>query len=152
METEPVVIASSQFVAHEVHGTGAIRRAIYPDLVGSRRLFVGLAEFGPGTAPHVFHRHGTEVTGPAGHRRELSYAPDFEEFYVVVEGQGEMQWRLADGTSRAVPVVAGDAVYFPPGVAEHRIFNTGRSTMKVLYGGTPPATVRLLEASGETTA
>lgn len=144
-ETEPVIVPRAQFAAHALHGTGAIRRAIYPELVGSRKLFVGLAEFGPGTAPHVFHRHGTEVVGAPGARRELRYAEDFEEFYFVVAGSGEMQWRLADGTEKATAVNAGDAVYFPPGVAEHRIFNTGTATMQVLYGGTPPAAVRALD-------
>lgn len=135
----PRVIKLSDFASHALHGEGAIRRAIYPDTVGSLRLFIGLAEFGPGTAPHVWHRHGTEQIG----NRELSYAEDFEEFYFVVEGAGEMQWRFDDGTQQAVAVEAGDAVYFPPGVAEHRIFNTGTTRMRVLYGGTPPAAVRL---------
>lgn len=144
-ETEPVVLKAGSYPSHELHGTGAIRRVIYPDLTGSRKLFIGLAEFEPGTAPHVFHRHGTEVVGAPGQRRELSYASDFEEFYFVVTGRGEMQWRLADGTEHALPVAEGDAVYFPPGVAEHRIFNTGHENMKVLYGGTPPAAVRVLE-------
>jgi mannose-6-phosphate isomerase-like protein (cupin superfamily) len=144
-DCEPVIVRAADFVAHALHGSGAIRRAIYPDLTGSRRLFVGLAEFGPGEAPHVFHRHGTEVVGPAGARRRLSYAEDFEEFYFVVEGQGEMQWRFDDGRECRQPVSAGDAVYFPPGVVEHRIFNSGSGTMRVLYGGTPPARVEAIE-------
>lgn len=141
----PKVIRRSEYPVHALHGEGAIRRVIYPDLAGSRRLFIGLAEFGPGTAPHVFHRHGTEVVGEPGGRRRLSYAPDFEEFYFVVEGRGEMQWRLDDGRQHAEAVAAGDAVYFPPGVVEHRIFNTGASTMRVLYGGTPPAHVEAID-------
>jgi mannose-6-phosphate isomerase-like protein (cupin superfamily) len=143
-ETAPVVVPYADFQAHALHGTGAIRRAIYPELTGSRQLFIGLAEFGPGEAPHVFHRHGTEVVGPPGARRRLTYAEDFEEFYFVVEGSGEMQWRFTDGRNEVQAVAAGDAVYFPPGVAEHRIFNTGASTMRVLYGGTPPARVEPL--------
>jgi mannose-6-phosphate isomerase-like protein (cupin superfamily) len=135
----PRVIKRGDFASHELHGDGAIRRAIYPDTVGSRRLFLGLAEFGPGTAPHVWHRHATERIGD----RELSYADDFEEFYFVVEGVGEMQWRFDDGTQQAEAVGPGDAVYFPPGVVEHRIFNTGTARMRVLYGGTPPAAVRV---------
>jgi oxalate decarboxylase/phosphoglucose isomerase-like protein (cupin superfamily) len=86
----------------------------------------------------VFHRHTSEVVGDV----ELSYADDFEEFYYVVAGEGAMQWRPADGTLRETPVAAGDAVYFPPDVVEHRIVNTGRGTLAVLYGGSPPATVR----------
>jgi len=134
-------VKSSAFASHELHGQGAIRRAIYPDTVGSQRLFVGLAEFGSGSAPHVWHRHAVERVGD----RELTYSKDFEEFYFVVEGSGEMQWRFDDGTHRAEPVVAGDAVYFPPGVVEHRIFNTGTARMRVLYGGTPPAVVQLVK-------
>lgn len=136
----PRVVKFSGYASHELHGQGAIRRAIYPDTVGSLRLFVGLAEFGPGTAPHVWHRHGSERIGD----RELSYSADFEEFYFVVEGTGEMQWRFDDGSQHAERVAAGDAVYFPPGVAEHRIFNTGTTRMRVLYGGTPPAAVRVV--------
>ena len=96
-ETTPVVVHRAGFTGHALHGQGSLWRAIYPDLTGSRRLFVGLAEFGPGTAPHVFHRHGTEVVGAPGARRRLTYAKDFEEFYFVVEGDGELQWRFADG-------------------------------------------------------
>jgi uncharacterized cupin superfamily protein len=141
----PVVVRRSDFPMHGLHGTGAIFRAIYPDLAGSRALFVGLAEFEPGTAPHVFHRHGTEVVGEPGRRRRLTYAPDFEEFYFVVDGSGEMQWRLDDGRIQTEAVNTGDAVYFPPGVVEHRIFNTGGKTMRVLYGGTPPAQIELID-------
>lgn len=144
-EMLPKVVHLSEYPKHSLHGAGAIRRVIYPDLTGSQRLFIGLAEFGPGTAPHVFHRHGTEVVGEPGQQRRLTYAADFEEFYFVVEGTGEMQWRFDDGRQAAEPVAAGDAVYFPPGVVEHRIFNTGTSTMRVLYGGTPPALIEALD-------
>lgn len=141
----PRVVRHGDFPVHALHGEGAIRKAIYPELTGSQRLFLGLAEFGPGTAPHVFHRHGTEVVGAPGQRRRLTYAPEFEEFYYVVEGRGEMQWRFDDGRVHTEPVQAGDAVYFPPGVVEHRIFNIGPAMMRVLYGGTPPARVDPLD-------
>ncbi len=141
VEPEPVVVRRQSFAGHALHGEGTLWRAIYPELTGSRRLFVGLAEFAPGTAPHVFHRHGTEVVGGPGAQRRLIYAADFEEFYFVVDGEGELQWRFADGRERREPVATGDAVYFPPGVVDHRVFNTGTRTMKVLYGGTPPAHV-----------
>ena len=145
MHTLPKILHAADYPTHALHGEGALRRAIYPDLAGSQRLFVGLAEFGPGTAPHVFHRHGTEVVGDPGQRRRLTYAEDFEEFYFVVEGTGELQWRTPDGRQHAEPVAAGDSVYFPPGVVEHRIFNTGTGLMRVLYGGTPPALVERLD-------
>ncbi len=145
MDTLPRVVHLADYPVHVLHGEGAIRRAIYPDLAGSQHLFIGLAEFEPGTAPHVFHRHGTEVVGAPGHRRRLTYDREFEEFYFVVEGKGEMQWRLANGDLHAEPVSAGDSVYFPPGVVEHRIVNTGLGPMRVLYGGTPPAKVEPLD-------
>jgi oxalate decarboxylase/phosphoglucose isomerase-like protein (cupin superfamily) len=145
MSVKPVVVHLENYPAHTMHGAGAIRRAIYPDLTGSRNLFIGLAEFGPGTAPHVFHRHGSELVGESGYRRRLTYAPQFEEFYFVLEGSGEMQWRFDDGNIHIEPVKAGDSVYFPPGVTEHRIFNTGLATMRVLYGGTPPALVETID-------
>lgn len=141
----PRVLRLAGYPAHALHGTGSIRRAIYPDLAGSRQLFIGLAEFGPGTAPHVFHRHASEVVGEPGHRRRLTYAPHFEEFYFVVEGQGEMQWRLDDASLHTEPLGPGDSVYFPPGVVEHRVFNTGTGIMRVLYGGTPPALVEPID-------
>lgn len=112
-ETEPVVVRRAAFGGHALHGEGTLWRAIYPDLAGSRRLFVGLAEFAPGTAPHVFHRHGSEVVGAPGARRRLTYAADFEEFYFVVDGEGELQWRLAAGGECRAPLAQGDAVYFP---------------------------------------
>jgi mannose-6-phosphate isomerase-like protein (cupin superfamily) len=145
MEIAPRVIRYADFPAHDLHGEGAIRRAVYPDTAGSRRLFIGIAEFDPGTAPHVFHKHGTEVVGLPGQRRRLTYAVDFEEFYFVVSGRGEMQWRTETGQEFSHPVTEGDAIYFPPGVAEHRIFNSGTERMRVLYGGTPPAAVEAID-------
>jgi len=145
MEPTPRIIRSADFMTHTLHGEGAIKRAIYPDIVGSQRLFIGIAEFGPGTAPHVFHKHGTEVVGSPGQRRRLTYAPDFEEFYFVINGRGEMQWRTDDGKEFSQSVSEGDAIYFPPGVAEHRIFNSGTELMRVLYGGTPPAEIEAVD-------
>jgi mannose-6-phosphate isomerase-like protein (cupin superfamily) len=134
----PRLVRGDAAGVHPLHGGGLIRRLLYPATVGSERLFLGIAEVPPGDAPHVFHRHGTEVVG----KLRLTYAPEFEEFYYVVAGAGLMQWREAEGAPvTETPVAAGDAVYFPPGVMEHRIFNPGPETLRVLYGGTPPATV-----------
>ena len=134
-EVLPRIVRQHEFESHSLHGNGAIRRAIYPDTVGSKQLFVGLAEFGPQTAPHVWHRHAVEVVGD----KRLRYAEDFEEFYFVVDGHGSMQWRFDDGREVHQPIEAGDCVYMAPGVVEHRVFNEGTRMMRVLYGGTPPA-------------
>lgn len=137
---EPRIVRGAEAESHPLHGEGRIRRLIYPQTVGSRKLFVGIAEVGPGEAPHVFHRHGVERVGNV----ELTYAEDFEEFYFVVEGSGLMQWRHGDGVEHGIPVSAGDAIYMPVDAAEHRIFNNGAGALRVLYGGTPPAAVRRL--------
>lgn len=135
---QPRLVRASEGLDHPLHGGGLIRRLLYPANAGTQRLFLGIAEVPPGRAPHVFHRHGTEVIGDL----RLTYTPDFEEFYFVVEGGGLMQWREAEGAPiTESPVTAGDAVYFPPGVMEHRIFNPGPATLRVLYGGTPPAAI-----------
>jgi len=138
--TEPQIIRSQDCEPHPLHGEGKIKRIIYPTTVGSKKLFVGVAEVGIGEAPHVFHRHGTEIVGTT----RLDYAEDFEEFYYVVSGSGTMQWILPDGSLREAAVSAGDAVYLPPGVVEHRVLNTGSSLLRVLYGGTPPAKITSL--------
>ncbi len=134
----PRIVRRAEAAQHPLHGDGAIFRLIYPQTVGSRNLFVGVAHVAPGTAPHVFHEHSVERIG----RIELAYAPHFEEFYFVVSGGGSMQWRDPEGTVRESPVEAGDAVYLPPGAMAHRIFNDRDIELTVLYGGTPPATTR----------
>jgi uncharacterized cupin superfamily protein len=138
--SRPRVIKGSDAPVHPLHGEGRIRKLIYPDIAGSQRLFVGIAEVGPGEAPHVFHRHDTEIHDDT----RIDYAPEFEEFYFVVEGSGTMQWIAEDGSRGEEPVVAGDAVYMAPGTDAHRIMNTGSTRLRVLYGGTPPAQVTKL--------
>jgi uncharacterized cupin superfamily protein len=138
--TEPRIVRGEDAAPHPLHGNGRIRRLIYPATAGSQRIFIGLAEVPPGEAPHVFHRHGSEIIGDV----RLEYAVDFEEFYFIIEAEGTMQWKPEAGGLTEVPVKAGDAIYMPPGVVEHRIFNSGSTTLKVLYGGSPPATVTKL--------
>lgn len=135
---EPRLVRGAEAPLHPLHGGGRIRRLVYPATCSSSRLFLGLATVPPGEAPHVFHRHGTKIVGAV----RLTYDPEFEEFYFIAAGAGLMQWREHDGAPvTEVPVAAGDAVYMPPGVVEHRIFNPGPGTLQVLYGGTPPARV-----------
>lgn len=138
--TEPIIVRAEACEPHPLHGQGTIKRIIYPTTVGSTRIFVGIAEVGPGQAPHVFHRHGREIIGNS----QLEYADDFEEFYYIVSGNGTMQWILADGSLREEPISAGDAVYMPPAVVEHRVLNTSKTSLRVLYGGSPPAKITAL--------
>lgn len=145
MITEPRIVRASDAQPHRLHGEGRIFRLLYPDTVGSRQLFIGLAVVPPGEAPHVYHRHGIETIGD----KRLEYAPDFEEFYYVVEGRSLMQWRSESGAVTESAVQAGDSVFMPPGCAEHRIFNSGAAVMRVLYGGTPPARVTTIAPAAE---
>ena len=87
-----------------------------------------------------FHRHQEEVHGNI----KINYAPEFEEFYFVHRGSGVMQWR-EDENSKLFeePVTTGDCIFMPPGVIEHRMLNTGKETMYLLYGGSPPADISL---------
>lgn len=133
---EPIIVKAEDAKAHPFHGKGGIRRYIYPNTVGSRSLFVGSNDVKPGDSAHHFHRHGVEDLGDA----TLSYAPDFEEFYFITAGRGSMRWILADGTVVERDVVAGDAVYMPPAVAAHDVFNASETeVLSLIYGGTPPA-------------
>lgn len=138
--TAPRIVRRKDAEPHPLHGEGCIFRMIYPGTVGSSGIFLGVAEVPPGHAPHVFHRHGVERVGDV----ELTYSTDFEEFYYVAAGEGLMQWRFPDGRQVDEQVSAGDAIYMPAGVVEHRIFNSGSSMMKVVYGGSPPAAIRRL--------
>ena len=134
----PVIVRLANGIPHKLHGDGAITKLIYPENVGSVNFFCGMAEIPPGSFAHVFHRHAVEVHG----NTQIAYSPDFEEFYFVHIGEGTMQWREDENSELfEQPVAAGDCIYMPPGVVEHRMLNTGEETMFLLYGGTPPAVV-----------
>lgn len=136
----PRIVKAEDAEVHSLHGDGKIRRLVYPGTVGSERIFIGIADVGPGEAPHVFHKHGVEIHADV----RLEYAPDFEEFYFVVEGEGRMQWYGDTGLLHEEPVSAGDAIYMPRDCDSHRIVNAGSSRLRVLYGGTPPARITRL--------
>ena len=137
MGEAPRISRLNEAPLHPLHGEGVIRKLIYPDMTGSSALFIGLAVVPPGQAPHVFHRHETEIHGKA----RIDYSADFEEFYFVVSGSGEMQWLDDVNEQHGQQVDAGDAIYMPRDCLPHRIFNTGSKDLHVLYGGTPPARI-----------
>jgi len=136
---EPKIVRAADAEPHALHGAGKIFKLLYPSTVDAKKIFVGLAVVPPGEAPHVFHRHGVELIGST----RIEYAPDFEEFYYVVEGAGTMQWKLDAARMVERPVEAGDSIFMPPGCVEHRIFNSGQRVLKVLYGGSPPAQITI---------
>lgn len=136
----PKIIRFDEAETHGLHGEGRLKKLVYPQNTGSAAVFVGMAIVPPGEAPHVFHEHGVERIGDI----ELAYADDFEEFYFVIEGEGHMEWIDDTGAIHRARVKANDSVFMPPGADQHRIFNSGKGLMRVLYGGSPPATVRQL--------
>ena len=74
-----------------------------------------------------------DLRGPVdAHLRDVDF---------VVEGEGAMQWYDDAGAMHEKPVKAGDAIYMPRDCDSHRIFNSGSSMLRVLYGGTPPAKI-----------
>ncbi len=136
----PKIVKYTDGIPHNLHGEGKIKKLVYPENTGSKAFFCGMAEIPPGDFPHVFHRHQEEVHGNI----KINYAPEFEEFYFVHRGSGVMQWR-EDENSKLFeePVTTGDCIFMPPGVIEHRMLNTGKETMYLLYGGSPPADISL---------
>lgn len=67
-----------------------------------------------------------EARLPPGLSTTPHYHPVTEEIYYILAGQGSM--RLGD---EARPVVPGDAIAIPPGVA-HQITNTGSEELRFL--------------------
>lgn len=84
-----------------------------------------------GTAP-VVNQSLAEATLPAGGATERHYHRESEEFYYLLEGEGEME---LDGERAAVR--AGDAILIPPG-AWHRIRATGPGPLRFLCCCAPP--------------
>jgi mannose-6-phosphate isomerase-like protein (cupin superfamily) len=71
-----------------------------------------------------------EATVPVGKPTQRHYHRVSEEFYFILEGQGEME---IDGEVRAITV--GDAILIPPG-AWHQI--TATQTLRFLCCCAPP--------------
>jgi mannose-6-phosphate isomerase-like protein (cupin superfamily) len=88
---------------------------------------------GPVTAP-VANQSLAEATLEPGQETERHYHAASEEFYYVVEGQGEMEM---DGERAAVG--PGDAILIPPG-ARHQIRCEGSGRLRFLCCCAPPYT------------
>jgi mannose-6-phosphate isomerase-like protein (cupin superfamily) len=71
-----------------------------------------------------------EATIPVGQPTQRHYHKLSEEFYFILEGEGEME---IDGETQAVK--PGDAILIPPG-AWHQI--TARETLRLLCCCAPP--------------
>jgi mannose-6-phosphate isomerase-like protein (cupin superfamily) len=121
--------------SHPADGENAgwIKRIIYPPHIITKGTFMGIGEVNPGYSPHRWHTH----TSDKAEGYEVVYPNDFEEFYYIVSGNGVVQWKAEDGKIKEEKVSAGDAIFFPVGVAEHQLFNNGTEKIVMVFGGSP---------------
>ena len=141
---EVIVVRSSDVKPDLLAGVtgkeaGIMRRLVYPHTVGTKQLFFGIAEINPGFSPHRWHRH----THDKADGYEADYLKDFEGVYYIISGSGVAQWKTEDGKIKEIKVSAGDAVYFPPDVAEHQVLNNGTEKMVITMCGSPPHILKL---------
>jgi len=120
---------------------GTMKRMVYPHTVGAEQLFFGIAEINPGYSPHRWHRHTYDKA--AGY--DAGYSKDFEGVYYIISGSGVAQWKMEDGEIKEIQVSAGDAIFFPPDVAEHQVLNNSNEKMVIAMCGSPPDHLRLLK-------
>jgi oxalate decarboxylase/phosphoglucose isomerase-like protein (cupin superfamily) len=118
---------------------GIMRRMVYPHTVGTKQLFFGITEINPGYSPHRWHRH----THDESEGYAADYSKIFEGVYYIISGSGVAQWKTEDGQIKEIKVSAGDAVYFPPDVAEHQVLNNGTEKMVITMCGSPPHKLKL---------
>lgn len=137
--SEPIIVHPSDVEDVEWPGGGKGRRMISPLVPGSKKLLLGIIYVEPGKSAHRWHTH----TYDRADTFEIIYPEDFEEAYFIVKGKGTVYWKIGDEVKQ-VEVEEGDAIYFPVGVVEHQLVNTGSDIMIVIYAGTPPVKVKKL--------
>jgi mannose-6-phosphate isomerase-like protein (cupin superfamily) len=103
-------------------------------IMASEKLYLNVDEVNPGHSPHRWHRHTQYEAG--GQR--IEYAPDFEEIYFILSGNGLMQWKTAAGEVREQAVGPGDTIHMPAGVTEHQFLNNGTEPVRLAVVGVPP--------------
>ena len=141
---EVIVVRSSDVKADLLAGVtgkeaGIMRRMVYPHTVGTKQFFLGIAEINPGYSPHRWHRH----THDESEGYAADYSNTFEGVYYIISGSGVAHWKTEDGQIKEIKVNAGDAVYFPPDVAEHQVLNNSTEKMLITMCGSPPHNLKL---------
>ncbi len=127
----PKVIRSEEGLRLEMPGGGYGRRMISSPV--SARMGMGVLYVERGKSPHRWHSHDSSDRSGS---YEIHYPGGFEEGYLIVQGEGVVQWK-AEGKIHEKKVRTGDAVYFPPGVVESQLLNSGEKPMIVAYAFTP---------------
>ena len=115
------------------HEGGCIKRIVYPHKVPTKSQFMGITEVNPGYSPHRWHNHVRD----AAEGYEITYPQGSEETYYIVGGRGTIQWKTPEGILREEDVSAGDTLFFPVGVGEHQLLNSGTEKLVVVYFGSP---------------
>jgi oxalate decarboxylase/phosphoglucose isomerase-like protein (cupin superfamily) len=141
---KPIVIKASEVEKTTPPAVGKeagwMQRIAYPsDSMLTKGVFLGVCEINPGYCVHRWHEHTTDQA--AGY--EVTYPEGFEEIYYMVNGTATIQWKTNKGEILEEQVSAGDAVYFPEGVAEHQLLNNGKEKMFVVFCGNLPPQVKM---------
>jgi len=142
--SEPIVIHPSDVEDVVWPGGGRGKRMVTPAYPGSRNLQVGIIYVDPGKIAHRWHTHDRD----RAEDYEIIYPENFEEAYLIVKGKGTLCWRVA-GEEKHLEVKEGDAIYFPVGVVENQVVNTGDELLIIVYAVSPP--VRVVKLKNDTT-
>lgn len=127
----PRVIRSEEGVKLETPGGGYGRRLLTTPV--SEKMGMGILYVDKGKSPHRWHTHDKPDQGGS---YSIQYPEGFEETYVIVQGEGVVQWKDGDKMHEE-EVKTGDAVHFPAGVVEHQLLNSGDKPMIVVYAFAP---------------
>ena len=127
----PKIIREDEVEQIEPPGGGYGRRMISAPV--SEKMALGILYVDRGKSPHRWHSH--DDSDRSG-EYEINYPEGFEEGYIIVQGEGVVQWK-EENEIQEEKVSAGDAVYFPPGVVESQVLNNGNKPLIVVYGFTP---------------
>ena len=128
----PKVIRSEEGLPLEMPGGGYGKRMNSSSVSG--KLTMGILYVERGKSPHRWHTHNkSDKSG----NYEVHYPKGFEEGYLIVQGEGILQWKVEEKIYEE-KVRTGDAVYFLPGVVESQLLNNSDKPMTVVYAGTPP--------------
>ena len=128
----PKVIRAEEGTALEIPGGGYGRRMISSSV--SKKMGIGVLYVGRGKSPHRWHTHDSSDKGGS---YEVHYPKGFEEAYLVIQGEGVLQWK-AKGKVYEKKVRTWDVAYFPPGGVESQLLNKGDRPLIVVYACAPP--------------
>ena len=128
----PKIIREEEGMLFEVPGGGYARRMIGTGI--SQKMCMGIVYVEKGKSVHRWHTHD-EMDRSGDY--EIIYPKGFEEEYLIVQGEGILQWK-AERRIHEETLRTGDAVYFPTGVVEHQVINNSYKPLVVAYALSPP--------------